>query len=108
MSNIKMDIQLFGGGGDWSEGITVSAVDAAYDSFSQQIDAIEDAIRNYSSVDTALSAGWSGVDCQQYLDKFHQHTEEVCTQIEEYRVAVKATVEDIKSQWEDFQANLIS
>ena len=108
MSDIKMDIQLFGGGGDWSEGITISAVDEALNSFSQQIDEIQNTIRSYDSVDTALTNGWSGVDCQQYLEKFHTHAEKICAQIDEYRSAVKATVESIKTQWEDFQSGLIS
>ena len=112
MSTIKLDIQKFngggGGGGAWTEGITKSAIEAAYDSFSQKIDEAIAAINNYAPVDSALTAGWSGQDCQAYLDKFHVHAKNVCNEIEEYRTAVKATVTSVISQWESFQAGLIS
>lgn len=112
MSDIKFDLQLFGGGAaggsQWTEGITQSAVDAAYDAFSAKIDQVEEAIKNYAAVDAALEAGWSGTDRDAYLEKFHQHAETVCSQIEEYRTAVKNTVEEIKAQWESFQSGLIS
>lgn len=109
MSNIKLDLQLFGpGGANWTEGITVSAIDAAYNSFSSKIDDVITAINNYAPVDEALADGWSGTDCQMYLDKFHVHAKNVIAEIETYRTAVKATVESIKQQWETFQAGLIS
>ena len=109
MSDIKLDLQLFGaGGGNWTEGITVSAIDAAYQSFSAKIDEVITAINNYAPVDAALADGWSGTDCQMYLEKFHIHAKNVCNEIETYRTAVKATVESIKQQWESFQSGLIS
>lgn len=107
MSNFNFDLQLFGGGG-WSEGVTKSAVLAAYDQFSAKIDEVETAIMNYAAVDSALSAGWSGQDCVQYLERFHEHANNICNHIEEYRTAVKATVDSVIAQWESFQSGLIS
>ena len=107
MSTIKFDIQLFGGGG-WSEGITKSAVQAAYDQFSAKIDEVQTAIMNYAGVDAALSAGWSGEDCVQYLEKFHEHAANICGHIEDYRTAVNTTVSNVIAQWESFQSGLIS
>ena len=69
MSTIKLDIQKFnggGGGGAWTEGITKSAIEAAYDSFSQKIDEAIAAINNYAPVDSALAAGWSGQASWRY------------------------------------------
>jgi uncharacterized protein YukE len=108
MSTIKLNIQLFGGGGGWTEGVTQSAVQATYDAFSAKIDDVQTAILNYGPVDSALAAGWSGQDCQMYCEKFHQHAQNVCNHIEDYRTAVKATIDSIISQWESFQAGLIS
>lgn len=109
MSNINLDLQLFGGGsGNWSSGITESAIKEAFQSFSTQIDETIDAIRNYSKVDEALNAGWSGQDCEDYIDKFHTHAEKVITQIEAYRTAVGTQVDSIIEQWDTFQAGLIS
>lgn len=113
MSEIKFDIQIFGGGAsgggaNWSSGITKSSIEAAYASFSAKVDAVEDSIRNYAAVDAALQAGWSGTDCNTFLEKFHTHAESVCTQIDEYREAVKSSVDSIINQWESFQNSLIS
>lgn len=109
MSTIKLNIQLFGGGGsNWTEGVTQSAVQAAYDQFSSKIDDVETSIMNYGPVDAALQAGWSGQDCANYIEKFHQHASNVCNHIEEYRTAVKTTVDSILAQWESFQSGLIS
>ena len=109
MSNTKLDIQKFGAGGtSWSAGITESAIKASYDSFCTEIAATEEAIRTFTGVDAALQEGWSGTDCTAYLDKFHTHAEDVCAQIEEYKVAVGKEVESIIAQWTEFQAGLIS
>ena len=108
MSTIKLNIQLFGGGGGWTEGVTQSAVNAAYDQFSAKIDEVQTAIMNFGPVDGALTAGWIGQDCVTYLERFHQHAQNVCNHIDEYRTAVKATVNSILSQWESFQASLVS
>ena len=109
MSTIKLNIQLFGGGGaGWTEGVTQSAVQAAYDQFSSKIDDVENSIMNYGAVDAALQKGWSGQDCVTYIERFHQHATNVCNHIEDYRTAVKATVDSILAQWESFQSGLIS
>ncbi len=109
MSTIKLNIQRFGAGGgaDWSSGITKSAVQTALDNFNQVIQEAEDAIMNYASVDSALQAGWSGVDCQNYLEKFHTHAQDVKDKIENYRQAVSKEAQSIIEQWETFQQNLI-
>ncbi len=107
MSTIKFNIQMFGGGSDWSAGVTKSAVDAAFDSFSAEIDATMEAIRDYGSVDAAFEAGWSGTDRDAYLEKFHKHAEDICQVIEEYRSAVQKQKDDIISNWESFQSGLI-
>ena len=109
MSVVKLDIQRFSGGGSqWSSGVTKSAVQQALESFNNEIRATQEAIRAWAPVDSALQSGWSGQDCEQYLEKFHQHAEDICEKIEEYRAAVAKEAESIISQWETFQAGLIS
>jgi len=109
MSNIKLDIQKFAGGGaDWSAGVTRSAIESALESFNAAIVRAQEAILNTAAVDGALKSGWSGTDCEVFLEKFHQHATEVTDNIEKYRVAVTAEAEKIIGQWEEFQANLIS
>lgn len=112
MSTIKLDIQKFNFGSapeaSWSSGITVTAVQAALASFNNEIQATIDAIKNYTAVDDALHAGWSGKDCETYLAKFHEHAEDVCSKIEVYKEAVAKEAESIISQWEEFQSGLIS
>ena len=60
MSDIKLNIQLFGGGGssEWTAGITESAVNEAFDQFVAQIEKTKETIRDYAKVDEALTAGW--------------------------------------------------
>ena len=110
MLNIKLDIQKWGGkkGTSWTEGITESDIDDAYKEFSKKIKKITETILDYKPVDEALQAGWSGTDCNKYLEKFHAHAESVCTQIEEYNTQVAASVEQVKAQWEEFQDSLIN
>jgi uncharacterized protein YukE len=108
MSTCKLNIQLFGGGGSWTQGVTVSAINTAFDTFKSDCEAAKEAINNYSNVDAALQAGWSGDDCTQYLEKFHQHAANVCAEIDEYVTAVRGTLDKIIDQWAEFQAGLIS
>ena len=108
MSNIKLDIQKWGGNGSWTEGITESKLDDAYKKFKRDIKDIKETIKDYKAVDSALKAGWRGSDCDKYLDKFHAHANSVCDQIEEYNTQVGAAVEQVKQQWKEFQDNLIS
>ena len=107
MSTMKLNIQLFGGGSKWTAGITESAIDEAYKDFCTKISETETAIRNYNKVDEALKKGWSGKDCEDYLTKYHAHAESVCSQIEEYKVAVGKALEDLKANWAQFQNSLI-
>ena len=108
MSTIKLNIQLFGGGVAWTQGVSVSAVNTAFDTFKTDCEEAKTAIMNYGKVDTALQEGWSGEDCVQYLNKFHLHAQNVCDEIDDYVSAVKVTVDKIIDQWTEFQAGLIS
>ena len=107
MSKIKFDIQMFSGGGNWTAGVTQSAIHSAYDKFSSAIDEANEAIMNYKAIDSALTSGWSGQDCTDFLDKFHTHATHVTEQIDEYRSAVSKEVDSIISQWSEFQSTLI-
>ncbi len=112
MLKIKLDVQRFKGDGGaaptFTAGITTSAIRAAYDDFHNQIIATNEAIGNISTVRAALEAGWSGKDCQDYLDKFDKHQQKVQEQILEYDAAVKVAVEKLINEWTEFQAGLIS
>lgn len=112
MLKIKLDIQKFGGGGSSSHvftaGVTRSAIEAAYNDFHNQIVQTNEAIGNIGEVRAALEAGWSGQDCQDFLEKFDAHQQNVQKQILEYDVAVKAAVDKLIAEWEAFQAGLIS
>ncbi len=112
MLKVKLDIQKFGAGGaggrTFTAGITKSAIEAAYDDFHNQIIATNEAINNIGPIRAALEAGWSGQDCQDFLDKFNAHQQNVQKQILEYDVAVKAAVDKLIAEWEAFQAGLIS
>ena len=114
MLKVKLDIQRFGGGDKgaagpvFTAGVTKSAILAAYDDFHKQIVATNEAIGNIAGVRSALEAGWSGKDCQDYLDKFDKHQQNVQKQILEYDAAVKVAVDKLIEEWEAFQAGLIS
>lgn len=112
MLKVKLDIQLFGddgsGGRTFTAGVTESAIRAAYDDFHKQIVAVNEAIGNISGVRSALEAGWSGQDCQDFLDKFDAHQQNVQKQILEYDVAVSNAVNKLIEEWKVFQAGLIS
>ena len=112
MLKVKLDIQRFGGDGGggrtFTAGVTESAIRAAYDDFHNQIIATNEAIGNIGPVRSALEAGWSGKDCQDFLDKFDAHQQNVQKQILEYDAAVSAAVEKLIEEWRAFQAGLIS
>lgn len=109
MLKVKLDIQKFGPGGKtFTAGVTESAIRGAYDEFHNRIIATNDAIGNIGPVRAALEAGWSGQDCQDFLDKFDAHQQNVQKQILEYDAAVKAAVEKLIEEWKAFQAGLIS
>lgn len=121
MSKFKLNIMLFSKGGDegaangaagttgsWTEGVTKSAIENTLAQFDEKIQAAVDAINNFTAVETALEEGWSGQDRVDYVEKFHQHAKNVIAEITEYKAALHKTVEDVISQWETFQQNLIS
>jgi uncharacterized protein YggL (DUF469 family) len=114
MLKSKLDIQRFsnGGGGTSSRtftaGVTKSAIQQAYDDFHNQIIATNETIGNIDGVRNALEAGWSGKDCQDFLDKFDAHQQNVQKQILEYDAAVKVAVDKLIDEWEQFQSGLIS
>ena len=117
MLKIKLDIQKFSGGKAdsaaaagpvFTAGITKSAIEAAYQEFHEQIIATNEAIGDIAGVRAALEAGWSGKDCQDFLEKFDKHQQNVQKQILEYDAAVKVAVGKLIDEWETFQAGLIS
>ena len=123
MSEFKLNITLFGGGGDaaataetaaetatgsWTEGVTKSAIENTLAQFDEKIQAAVDAINNFGPVETALEEGWSGQDRVDYVEKFHQHAKNVIAEIEEYKSALHKTVDEVIAQWESFQQSLIS
>ncbi|MBQ6285224.1 MAG: hypothetical protein IJK67_02805 [Bacilli bacterium] len=108
MLKVKLDIQKFGGGANFTAGITKSAIEAAYEEFHAEIVATNEAIGNIDRVREALTAGWSGKDCEDFLKKFDEHQKSVVKQVSEYDTAVKAAVAKLISEWETFQSGLIS
>ena len=115
MLNIKLNIQRFSSGSSssgifsqWSAGITQSGITDILTQFKNEIEDAEEAIKSYDGVDFALQAGWSGQDCDDYLEKFHEHAQDVCDDIDKYKEAVAAEVDKIIAQWEDFQKGLVS
>ena len=73
MLRSKLDIQKFGsdgGGRTFTAGITESAIRAAYNDFHNQILETNEAIGDILPVRAALEAGWSGKDCEDFLNKF--------------------------------------
>ena len=109
MLTIKLDTQRFSGGGgtDWTAGVTKSAVETALNSFNKEIEETKSAILAHQKVDSALKAGWSGADCDVFLERFEQHANHVCEQVEEYRADVEREGKSIVDQWEAFQAGLV-
>ena len=112
MLDVKINIQLFGGNGDtvvneWTAGVTKTAIMQTLENFDREIENADNAIRAYAKVDGALSTGWSGQDCLDYIQKFHEHADKVINQIDEYKDAVHAQVNLIINEWDEFQKNLI-
>lgn len=108
MLKIKLNIQLFGADdATWTQGISVEGIQEAYKSFCLKCEEAVSAVENYADVDAALTHGWHGVDCEAYIAKFHAHAANVVKDINTYKEAVGTAVNNIISQWSEFQSGLI-
>lgn len=108
-TGIKFDIQMFGdgGSGNWTHGVSKSAIESALQKFHTQINETKETIMNTSAVRSSLTANWSGKDCETYLEKFDQNAKSICDQIDEYVTAIDAETTKLIASWEEFQAGHI-
>ena len=108
MSKINLNLQLFGNGtGDWTQGVTETAVREAYDAFVIEVNKAKEIIEDVSVVGSVLKEGWQGNDLIVFMAKFDMYREKVIEQINAYTTEVGATAEDIIIQWKEFQKNLV-
>lgn len=108
MELIKLNIQMFGDGNfaKMTQGISKDGIDAIYESIHSYLDnAGKTALENYHNFFTSLDTYWEGADREVFKTNLGNAVKKVEAKWEECDGLIKQEFDDIKANWETFEAN---
>lgn len=65
-------------------------------------------LRDNMPIKNKLRGAWTGADCEKFIENFDAAIENACSALDGYRTAIEAALNDISTQWSEFQQGNVS